>query len=328
LFVSDSNQYSGPNPKELMAPKGSTLTPAQARQRQQYQNWLKWWRATVSPEDYLKFVAQKESDYLHHVYHLYDSEGSESEAEEEKERRERLHRLHSKLQAKRAKYAEHYRRKNRYEQGMWNVNTVMMGGLGGDPRSSGSSSEEDIEDQLRQLERNGKEPEEGIQQRLQAVWSQLQVPEQQSMEMAIKYSSHQYTQHTRKAITLWESVCSVIEEREGKLEELRTFEKSASDPSRLFAKGHDGSLLQEAKTRRKIHSALDTLDRKLCQILRKLQSRFGDVVTYKGHPYHDKMQHDRTDLLYHLQQDRRQALLVAPPATDKTVRVTVATLNI
>ena len=92
----------------------------------------------------------------------------------------------------------------------------------------------------------------------------------------------QYTQ----AITLWESVCSVIEEREGKLEELRTFEKSASDPSRLFAKGtmciehhtytytctclqlhilynntymyfpegHDGSLLQEAKTRRKIHS--------------------------------------------------------------------------
>ena len=44
--------------------------------------------------------------------------------------------------AKRAKYAEHYRRKNRYEQGMWNVNTVMMGGLGGDPRSSGSSSEE------------------------------------------------------------------------------------------------------------------------------------------------------------------------------------------
>ena len=29
-----------------------------------------------------------------------------------------------------------------YEQGMWNVNTVIMGGLGGDPHSSGSSSEE------------------------------------------------------------------------------------------------------------------------------------------------------------------------------------------
>ena len=42
-----------------MAPKGSTLTPAQARLRQQYQNWLKWWRSTISCDDYLKFVAQK-----------------------------------------------------------------------------------------------------------------------------------------------------------------------------------------------------------------------------------------------------------------------------
>ena len=47
-----------------MAPKGSTLTPAQARLRQQYLTWLKWWRATVSPEDYLKFVAQKVSIYI------------------------------------------------------------------------------------------------------------------------------------------------------------------------------------------------------------------------------------------------------------------------
>ena len=44
-----------------MAPKGSTLTPAQARLRQQYLTWLRWWRSTVSPEDYLKFVAQKVS---------------------------------------------------------------------------------------------------------------------------------------------------------------------------------------------------------------------------------------------------------------------------
>jgi hypothetical protein len=151
-----SNLYTGPDPKELMAPKGSTLTPAQARQRQQYLNWLKWWRSTVSSEDYLKFVAQKETDYLHHVYHLYDSEGSESEDEGERERRERLVRLHSKLQAKQAKWEERYREKTQFQQGLWNVNTVMMGGLGGDPHSSGSSSEE--EDQLRQLEQKTGEP--------------------------------------------------------------------------------------------------------------------------------------------------------------------------
>ena len=44
--------------------------------------------------------------------------------------------------AKRAKCEERYRRKNQYEQGMWNVNTVLMGGLGGDPDSAGSSGEE------------------------------------------------------------------------------------------------------------------------------------------------------------------------------------------
>lgn len=40
------------------------------------------------------------------------------------------------------KCEERYRRKNQYEEGMWNVNTVLMGGLGGEPDSSDSSSEE------------------------------------------------------------------------------------------------------------------------------------------------------------------------------------------
>ena len=44
--------------------------------------------------------------------------------------------------AKHAKREERYRKKTQYKQGMWNVNTVMMGGLGVDPHSSGSSSEE------------------------------------------------------------------------------------------------------------------------------------------------------------------------------------------
>ena len=76
-----------------------------------------------------------------------------------------------------------------------------------------------------------------------------------------------------------------------------------------FLTGYDGSRLQEAKTRKQIHSvciyvhsnysnsrerirlcyctpsvpiqALDKLDSKLSHTLRKLQSRFGDVVTYK-----------------------------------------------
>ena len=49
-----------------MAPKGSTLTPEQARLRQQYLNWLKRWRSTVSGDDYLKFVAQKVRNTVTH----------------------------------------------------------------------------------------------------------------------------------------------------------------------------------------------------------------------------------------------------------------------
>ena len=36
---------------------------------------------------------------------------------------------------------QRYRDKSRYEPGVWNVNTVIMGGLGGDPDLSSSSEE-------------------------------------------------------------------------------------------------------------------------------------------------------------------------------------------
>ena len=53
-------------------------------------------------------------------------------------------RLFNSCRAKRAKCEESYHRKNHFEQGLWNVNTVLMGGLGGDPDATGSSSEEGL----------------------------------------------------------------------------------------------------------------------------------------------------------------------------------------
>ena len=52
----------------------------------------------------------------------------------------------------------------------------------------------------------------------------------------LSYRSTPYNTYTQ-ALSLWERACTVIEEREEKLEDLLTFEKSASNPSRLFAKG-------------------------------------------------------------------------------------------
>lgn len=54
---------------------------------------------------------------------------------------------------------------------------------------------------------------------------------------------------------------------------------------------------------------LDRLDKQVCKVTRQLQSKFGDLATYKGRPYHEKMSSDRTEMLYCLQQERRQALL-------------------
>ena len=81
---------------------------------------------------------------------------------------------------------------------------------------------------------------------------------------------------TLQALSLWERACSAIVEREKWLKDLETFERSASDPSRLFAKGTvcyvseykrfsniitgpDGSSnlrLKEAKKRKQIQSVI------------------------------------------------------------------------
>ena len=45
------------------------------------------------------------------------------------------------LRAKELRRQQRYRDKSHYQPGVWNVNTVMMGGLGADPDSSPSSDE-------------------------------------------------------------------------------------------------------------------------------------------------------------------------------------------
>lgn len=78
--------------------------------------WTKWWKTTLSTEDYLKFIASKVkhdilsrlysfqvsfvkgSDYLGVVHHMYDSSGSDSEDEQhEKDKKQRLKELNEQL---------------------------------------------------------------------------------------------------------------------------------------------------------------------------------------------------------------------------------------
>ena len=39
-----------------------------------YTNWLHWWKSVYASEDYQKYVATKDTDYLALIFHLYDSE--------------------------------------------------------------------------------------------------------------------------------------------------------------------------------------------------------------------------------------------------------------
>jgi hypothetical protein len=65
---------------------------------------------------------------------MYDSSGSDSEDEQhEMERKRKMKEFHDQLMAKEKRRLELIKQKNAYTPGQWNVNTVLMGGLGKDP---------------------------------------------------------------------------------------------------------------------------------------------------------------------------------------------------
>ncbi len=107
---------------------------------------------------------------------------------------------------------------------------------------------------------------EQMQVRLERVWNALLLPEGQRLDMAIKYSSHEYRDHLQEvqimimnstgfpslssgiyavtwmclcpqAIAAWEQAARLIQKRELLLSRLEDFEREASDPNRFFQRG-------------------------------------------------------------------------------------------
>ena len=48
-----------------------------------YNSWLAWWKNTLNTDDYMKFLATQESDFLSHIFHLYDSDLEEDDEDDE-----------------------------------------------------------------------------------------------------------------------------------------------------------------------------------------------------------------------------------------------------
>ncbi|KAG8439471.1 hypothetical protein GDO86_005616, partial [Hymenochirus boettgeri] len=92
-------------------------------------SWLVWWKSPLTSDDYMKYLQSQDMDYLRVIYHLYNSESEDEEEarialmkEKEIQKREQNNRI-----------AEFRTKKQEFTPGMWNINSVMLGGLGKDP---------------------------------------------------------------------------------------------------------------------------------------------------------------------------------------------------
>ncbi|XP_033125153.1 coiled-coil domain-containing protein 87-like [Anneissia japonica] len=349
------------------------------RNERSYQSWLAWWKNTISSEDYVKFLTTQESDFMGAIFHMYDS-GPEDEDDNDEEKSINSAKA-TRLKEREEKLNELKSKKTEFTSGMWNVNSVMLGGLGNDPEIEveendeesyytaeniptvrrshlrtrlGSRSQSQISmkssasgygllnvgpiesrpasrSQSRLSIQDGsmksglvKSPGQNSpsctagttvsspQHRLEKIWAALQVPDNLRLDMAIKYSSDGHVEKLDSCIEHWESAMVLVLEREAILGRLEAFERLASDPNRFFQKGYRGlatARLEEARQRSHIYLQLEELDKKVKKKVQFVCKEFGDVITFQGRPYLEKMKLDRTEMLYWLQQERRQHAL-------------------
>ncbi|XP_075242838.1 coiled-coil domain-containing protein 87-like [Convolutriloba macropyga] len=148
-----------------------------------------------------------------------------------------------------------------------------------------------------------------LQDRLEQVWNDLRVPDQMRLDMALKYSGEPWVTQISSAINAWERCAVVILAREQIMSKLELFETQASDPDRFFKKGHAGSSrlrLKESKMRQEFEESLKKVEVKIAKHCQYIEQTFNDIVSYQGRPYLQKMKFDRTEMLYWLQQERRE----------------------
>jgi hypothetical protein len=63
--------------------------------------------------------------------------------------------------------------------------------------------------------------------------------------------------------------------------------------------------LEEAVKRESLYKIIDNLQLKLEPLLKNIEKIFGDIVTYNGRPYLEKMKYDRVEMLHYLTEERR-----------------------
>ncbi|XP_063783917.1 coiled-coil domain-containing protein 87 [Pseudophryne corroboree] len=269
-------------------------------------SWLNWKKSVVNTNDYMTYISSQALDYLKVIFHLYSSNSEEEEQanialkkkqDEQKRQRDK-------------KIAELRAEKQRYLPGLWNSNSIMLGGLGSDPPIQDVEFEK--KESINILSEAETSTYEVLQKKINSIWSALNVPEGQRLDMAIKYSSNDYRDRLPEAITMWEEAVRLIKGREKILAELEMFERTASDPNRFFHRGYEGTSMarmEESRKRQTLHKQITGFEHDLTKLLQVIKKTLNDTVSFNGRPYIEKIKWDKTEMLYWLQQDRRKSLM-------------------
>ncbi|XP_012292385.3 coiled-coil domain-containing protein 87 [Aotus nancymaae] len=307
-FLRQENQYRIINPElvGLYSQRANTLqsdaekmspfpSPQATKSWERWSNkpsLMNWWKTTLSVDDYFKYLTNHETDFLHVIFQMYEEEVPGETAAPVNESLEIQH-PPPLLEDEEPDFVP----------GEWDWNTVLEHRLG-----------------------TGKTPHLGeshkilsLQKRLQQLWSVLEVPDKDRVDMAIKYSSKARLRQLPSLVNAWEQALKPIQLREALLARLEWFEGRASNPNRFFKKTNLSSshLLEENQIRSQLHRKLNLMESSLASLLEEIESIFGEPVIFKGRRYLDKMKSDKVEMLYWLQQHRRVRHLVwalkAPP---------------
>uniref|UniRef100_A0A8C3WJA7 Coiled-coil domain-containing protein 87 n=1 Tax=Catagonus wagneri TaxID=51154 RepID=A0A8C3WJA7_9CETA len=255
------------------------------KKRSHRASWMTWWKTTLSVGDYFRYLANQQTDFLHVIFQMYEEEVPVKTATPVKET------LKIQLPPPLLEDDE-----PDFVPGEWDWNTVLEHRLGATKNSLLQESHKT----------------QSLQKRLERLWSMLEVPDKDRLDMAVKYSSNARLRQLPSLVGAWERALQPIQLREILLGRLERFERQASDPNRFFQKTDMGlrRFLEENQIRSHLHRELGLVEAPLVPLLEEIESVFGEPVTFKGRRYLDKMKQDEVEMLYWLQQRRRLRHLV------------------
>ncbi|XP_007943142.1 coiled-coil domain-containing protein 87 [Orycteropus afer afer] len=270
--------------------KVSSLTSLHANKswdlRSNKASWMHWWKTSPSKEDYFKYLTTQETDFLHVIFHMYEEEVPVELVVSVKES----------LELQRPPPLLDEEEPWDFVPGEWDCSTVLQHGLG--------ATMPDFLSECHKLP--------NLQKRLEQLWSVLEVPHRDRLDMAIKYSSSARLRQLPALVSAWERALQPIQLREVLLGRMEWFEQRASNPNRFFQKPDVGlsCLLEENQIRSLLQRKLKQVEGSLLSLLEEIELIFDEPVTFKGRRYLDKMKHDKVEMLYWLQQRRRVRHLI------------------